>query len=89
VIAIVLFMDVFLGVDTTPGNITLFILAFSALVLIIWLCERRYLKSGLKVHLDLLIAGDYRILRNYYTRLKDSLKDRMTIKKKIIYKKDL
>jgi uncharacterized membrane protein len=77
VIAIVLFMDVFLGVNTTPRNITLFILAFSAFALIVWLCERWYISSSFKIHLDLLISGDYRILRNYYNRLKDSIGDRI------------
>ena len=77
VIVIVLFMDVFLGVNTTATNISLFILAFSALALIIWLCERWYLKSRLKLHLDSLISGDYRLLRNYYNRMKDSIGDRI------------
>jgi uncharacterized membrane protein len=77
VIAIVLFMDVFLGVNTTARNITLFILAFSALALIVWLCERWYMKSGFKLHLDSLISGDYRLLRNYYDQLKDSIGDRI------------
>lgn len=77
VIAIVLFMDVFLGVDTTTSNITIFILAFSALALIVWLCERWYMTSGFKLLLDSLISGDYRILRNYYNQLKDSIGDRI------------
>jgi hypothetical protein len=77
VIALVLFMDVFLGVNTTARNITLFILAFSALALIIWLCERWYMKSGFKLRLDSLISGDYHILRNYYNRLKDSIGNRI------------
>jgi uncharacterized membrane protein len=89
VIAIVLFMDVFLGVNTTPRNITLFILAFSALALFIWFCERRYMKSGLKLYLDSMISGDYRILRNYYYQLLDSIMGRIRTKKKIIYKKYL
>ena len=89
VIAIVLFMDVFLGVNTKPDNITLFILLFSVLALVIWICERKYLASRFKVHLESVIAGDYRILRNYYNQIKDALKERIKIKKKIIYKKDL
>jgi len=89
VIAIVLFMDVYLGVNTTPRNIALFILAFSVLALIAWLCERWYLKSDVKLHLDSLISGDYRILQNYYNQLKDSIMDWIRIKKKIVYKKDL
>jgi len=89
VIAIVLFMDVYLGVNTTPRNIAIFILAFSALALIIWLCERRYLASNFKLHLDSLIAGDYRILQNYYNQLKDSIKSRIMKKTKIVYKEEL
>jgi len=89
VIAIVLFMDVFLGVNTTATNITLFILAFSALALIIWLCERWYLRSGLKLHLDSFISGENHVLKNYYNRLKDSIRRLVWRKKKIIYEKDL
>jgi len=89
VIVIVLFMDVFLGVNTTATNITLFILAFSALALIIWLCERWYLRSGLKLHLDSLISGENHVLGNYYNRMKDSIGRLVWRKKKIIYEKDL
>jgi uncharacterized membrane protein len=77
VIAIVLFMDVFLGVNTTASNITLFILAFSALALIVWLSERWYTTSSFKLCLDSLISGDYHILRNYYNQLKDSIENRI------------
>lgn len=89
VIVLVLFMDVFLGVNTTSGNITFFILAFSILALITWLCERWYIKSSFKIHLDSMISGDYRILINFVDNLKDSIMSKIRIKKKIIYKKDL
>jgi uncharacterized membrane protein len=43
VIIAVLFLDIVLGVDTTPVNIILIILAISVFTLLIWLIELLYL----------------------------------------------
>ena len=48
VIVLVLFMDVFLGINTKPLNIFLVIAAFSCFTFFVWLCERWYLNRKAK-----------------------------------------
>jgi hypothetical protein len=48
VIVLVLFMDVFLGINTRPLNIFLVIAAFSCFTFFVWLCERWYLDRKVK-----------------------------------------
>ncbi len=48
VIVLVLFMDVFLGINTKPLNIFLVIGAFSYLAFMVWVCERWYLNRKAK-----------------------------------------
>src|SRR5665647_612600 len=76
VIALVLFMDVVLGVNTTPRNITLFICVFSEIVLLVWWCERWYLNSRLKNRLEQRLSADYQKVQRYYTRELNATRDR-------------
>ena len=76
VIALVLFMDVVLGVNTTPRNITLFICVFSEIVLLVWWCERWYLNSRLKNRLEPRLSADYQKVQRYYTRELNATRDR-------------
>ncbi len=48
----VLFIDLVLGVDTTPENIVITILAVTGLAAAIWKLEMIYLKSNLKQRID-------------------------------------
>jgi hypothetical protein len=76
VMVLALFMEFVLGVNTTPRNLALFLCLLSFLALMVWLGERWYLKSTLKPRVDLLLSGDYRVLQNYYGRVKGSAHDR-------------
>jgi hypothetical protein len=76
VIALVLFMDVVLGVNTTPRNITLFICVFAELALMVWWCERWYLNRWLKKHPEPRLAADSKKLQKYYSRTTNAAKDR-------------
>lgn len=76
VIATVLFMDVVLGVDTTPQNISLAIGVFTVFMLVIWLCEVWYLSSSLPARVHKRFSGGYRALQNYFSRLVNSRRDR-------------
>ena len=76
VIALVLFMDVFLGVDTTPVNIIIVIAAFSFFVFFEWLCEVWYLNSRLKERLEPRLSADYKALQKYYSRETNAARDR-------------
>jgi uncharacterized membrane protein len=81
VIGLVLFMDVVLGIDTTPENIFIIICGISVVALIIWGCETWYMKSSLKPRIDSLLTIDYITFRNYYSRLKDFVITRLERKK--------
>jgi hypothetical protein len=48
VIVLILFMDVFLGINTKPLNIFLVIVAFSCFAFVVWLCECWYLNRKAK-----------------------------------------
>ena len=87
VIALVLFMDVFLGVDTTPGNISIGIGAFSALMLVVWLCELWYLKSRFKKRLEPRVSADYEELQKFYSREINAAKDqfRQDTRTRVVY----
>jgi uncharacterized membrane protein len=77
VIVIVLFMDVFLGVNTNPINIFIVIAGFSYLAMFVWLCEIYYIKSNLKIRIDQLLSRDYRSLRKYIQSIIDSVRTRV------------
>ena len=76
VIALVLFMYVVLGMDTTPDNINIVIGAFSCFAFFVWLCEVWYLNSHLKDRLEPLVSADYQELQRYYSREKNARRDR-------------
>ena len=76
VIALVLFMYVVLGMDTTPENINIVIGAFSCFAFFVWLCEVWYLNSHLKDRLEPLVSADYQELQRYYSREKNARRDR-------------
>jgi len=73
VIVLVLFMDVFLGINTRPLNIFLVLGVFSVLMLIIWICEIWYLQSKVKARLDLMLSFDIRTFMNYIRRVQESV----------------
>jgi len=75
VMLLVLFMEYILGVNTTPRNITLFICVLSELALLVWWCERWYLKSRVKLRLEPLLSMNFRELWNNYEVFIDSLRD--------------
>jgi uncharacterized membrane protein len=89
VIVLVLFMDVVLGMNTTPRNISIIICAFSVFALIVWQCEKKYGNSTLKLKLDSLLSKDYHTLPSYINNLKNYIGDCIGLIKRIIYKKDL
>ena len=76
VIALVLFMDVFLGINTKPLNIFLVIAAFSCFAFVVWLCERWYLNSRFKKNLEPKISADYQKVQTFYTREIHAARDR-------------
>ena len=75
VMVLALFMEFILGVNTTPRNLTLFIVLLCELALMVWWGERWYLKSRLKSRIDPLLSGDYRALQNYSRQVKGSARD--------------
>ena len=76
VIALVLFMDVVLGVDTTPVNIIIVITVFSCFAFFEWLCMVWYRKSTFKDRLEPRISADYQKVQSYYTREINAARDR-------------
>jgi len=76
VIALVLFMDVVLGVDTTPVNIIIGITVFSCFAFFEWLCMVWYRKSTFKDRLEPRISADYQKVQSYYTREINAARDR-------------
>lgn len=54
----VLFIDLVLGVDTTPENIVIAILTLTGLAACIWKLEVIYLKSNLKQRIDRALASE-------------------------------
>ena len=76
VIVLVLFMDVFLGINTKPLNIFLVIAAFSCFAFVVWLCERWYLNSRFKKNLEPKISADYQKVQTFYTREIHAARDR-------------
>ena len=69
-----LFMEFILGVNTTPRNIALFICALCILMLVLWWCERWYLKSRVKLRLEPLFSMNFRELWNNYEAFIDSMR---------------
>jgi len=76
VIASVLFMDLVLGVDATPQNITLGLGLFSVILLIVWFFEVWYLISSLPEKLHTVSSGKFLPLRRYFSRLINVRQDR-------------
>ena len=76
VIALVLFMDVVLGVDTLPVNIIMGIAVFSCFAFLVWLVERWYLNSRFKKNLEPRLSADYQKVQTFYTRELNAAKDR-------------
>ncbi len=79
VISLVLFMDVVLGIDTTPRNISIVLGVFSASMLLIWLCEIWYLSSSLPARLHTKVAVRYQAFERYLSRIVNSRKDRFAV----------
>lgn len=70
VIVLVLFMDVFLGINTRPLNIFLVIAAFSCFTFVVWVCERWYLNRKAKNLPASRLSVFYRKLqRNAYRKI--------------------
>jgi uncharacterized membrane protein len=65
VIVLVLFMDVFLGINTKPLNIFLVIGAFSYLAFFVWVCEFWYLGRRAKNLPESWISVHYRKFQKY------------------------
>jgi hypothetical protein len=76
VIALVLFMDVVLGVDITPVNIIIGITVFSCFAFFEWLCMVLYRKSTFKDRLEPQLSADYQKVQSYYTREMNAARDR-------------
>lgn len=76
VIALVLFMDVVLGVDMTPRNIGLGIAVFSVLMFFVWIGELWFLKSRFSKYFKPRISRDYTTLQKYHSRKSNAARDR-------------
>jgi len=87
VIVLVLFMDLILGIYTTPRNISIIICAFSVFALILWQCEKKYQNSILLLKMNSRFSNDYIALMSYIknsiNKLKDYLSDRVGLKERI------
>ena len=73
-----LFVDIVLGVGTTPGTISLTLGVLSAFMLVVWLCEIWYLNSSLPVKLNKRFSGGYQEFQIYFSRIINSARDRFT-----------
>jgi len=73
-----LFVDIVLGVGTTPGTISLTLGVLSAFMLVVWLCEIWYLNSSLPVKLNKRFSGGYQEFQIYFSRIINSTRDRFT-----------
>jgi len=71
-----LFVDIVLGVGTTPGTISLTLGVLSAFMLVVWLCEIWYLNSSLPVKLNKRFSRGYQALQMYFSRMINSNRDR-------------
>jgi hypothetical protein len=78
VMSLVLFIDVVLGVDTTPQNINLGLGIFSASLLLVWVCEIWYLSSNLPARVNQRFFGWYLAFQKYFSRSINSRRDRFT-----------
>lgn len=88
VIVLVLFMDVILGMNTTPRNITIIICVFAVFALILWHGEKKYGSSTLKLKIDSMISMDYYTIQGSINKMKKIVNDRIRGVKRIITKKD-
>ncbi len=77
-IAFILLMDVVLGVDAAPGDISLSLSVFSAILLVVWLCEIWYLIGGLPAILHQNLSMRWQGPRKYFSRIINSVTDRFT-----------
>ena len=73
-----LFVDIILGIGTTPGTISLTLGVLSAFMLIVWLCEILYLNSSLPEKLNKRFSRGYQALQMYFSRIINSTRDRFT-----------
>jgi hypothetical protein len=91
VISLVLFMDVVLGMNTTSANISLVLGAFSAFMLLIWLCEIWYLSSNLPSKLHQRFSGRFLGLQRYFSRIINARRDRFrkTAMKGVVWHENL
>lgn len=48
VMLVILFSDIYLGIDTTTINIIIILVTFTILLTLIWFIEKHFFKSGLK-----------------------------------------
>ena len=76
VIALVLFMNVVLDVDTTPWNIGLGIAVFSVIMFFVWLGELWFLKSRFSKYYKSRISRNYLTLQKYHSRKSNAARDR-------------
>jgi uncharacterized membrane protein len=81
VIVLVLLMDVVLGINTTPRNIGIIICAFSIFALIVWKFEKMFRNYSKKLNLKSSIFLGFQSVRNHFKKIKDSLGNRISIKK--------
>jgi hypothetical protein len=69
VIVLVLFMDIILGIRTTPGNISIILGGFSALMFVFWVGEAEFLRSTWPATLNEMVSVKYRSLREYFSEV--------------------
>jgi uncharacterized membrane protein len=80
VIVLVLFMDVVLGIYTTPRNISIIICVFSVFALMIWQCEKKFGHSTLKLKLESLTIMDFQTIQSYGKKLKNFISNHIGVK---------
>jgi uncharacterized membrane protein len=67
VIVCILFMDVFLGIDTTPINIVIVITAFCVILAIVWIIRTLFLTFSVTEKISGYIKRFYRVSRTYFS----------------------
>jgi uncharacterized membrane protein len=82
VIVLVLFMDVYLGVNTRPLNIFYVVGAFSYFAFFIWISELWYQDSRLKKRLEsvTILGVKPRSLKNLNKKMRDSINNRLRLR---------
>jgi uncharacterized membrane protein len=67
IIVCVLFMDVFLGIDTTPINAVIVITAFCSILTLIWIIRSLFLTFSVSEKLSGHVKGFYRLFCTYFS----------------------